>query len=221
MSFATITLITGSPPAQQPLPKEGLEVLETICSTPGDSPVPVILQIRAGSAGGDLLAGSTTGQVFIASGAIGLDEGGDQAIVRGQSLVPATAEQFLNEVVLVGRLTREPIASESGKSARSTLAVSRYVQREEVTDWWPIRAFGYSKDKLIETPKGSLVAVHGILDVRTNKDNKMYHELKVRTIRTFKRGGSNGSGGHNPASASAATGYDHETFDNTMPFDWS
>jgi len=221
MSFATITLITGSPPAQQPLAKEGLEVLETICSTPGDSPVPVVLQVRAGSAAGDLLSGSTAGQAFIASGAIGLDETGDHAVIRAQSLVPATPDQFLNEVVLVGRLTREPTASESGKSARSTLAVSRYVQREEVTDWWPIRAFGYSKDKLVETPKGSLVAVHGILDVRTNKDNKLYHELKVRTIRTFKRGGANGSGGHNPASGSTAAGYDHESFDSPMPFDWS
>ncbi|MGA1172022.1 MAG: hypothetical protein ACO3TN_06865, partial [Aquiluna sp.] len=81
---------------------------------------------------------------------------------------------------------------------------------------------GYQMDKLLSAPKGSLVAITGSFEQRTNRDGDPYAELKGRNIRVYERGKGDGTA-RNMAAGTKAVGYDHKDFESSldvMPGDW-
>jgi single-stranded DNA-binding protein len=125
----------------------------------------------------------------------------------------AHSDQYLNEVVVVGRIGGDVRLAESGKSACRSIAVNRYrkdpdsAEPIEETDWYPIRGFGLNKDKLERCSKGALVQVAGVFSQMTSAKDEAYCEIRARSIRVHRAG----SGG-NPAAGTTAVGYDQESF---------
>jgi single-stranded DNA-binding protein len=198
----------------------GKEVLEAFASTVNPDPLSVLLRCPAGSNAAKAFAAKAPGDRLIASGDLILDEAGNLPILYPRVLCDASAEQYLNEVTLVGRIAGEARTTESAKSCSRSLAVNRYVASEELTDWYKVRGFGYAKDKLEAAPKGALVAISGALEQRTNRDGQPYCEIKCRSLRIH---GRPKGATHNPAAGTSATGYSHEDFSgpDEMPFNWS
>lgn len=224
MATATVVAVLAAPPA--PVMVGDTEYLGAVAATVGPEPLELLLHCRQGSAAATAYASKTAGQHLIASGDLSLDTEGNVPILMARVLCDAAPEQFLNEVCIVGRIAGEAKQTSSGKSAARTLAVNRYTGQQEHTDWFRLRGYGYTMERLIKTPKGALVEVTGALERRTSKSGAAYVEVKARTIRVHgksKKGTE--AGGIDPASGTTAAGYDHSEFlgepNDDMPSDWS
>lgn len=189
-------------------------MLESRAQTVSSDPCSFFLRTVSGSRNAAFLGSCTVGSLLIASGDLTLQD--DNAVIYAHSLCHAVTEQYLNEVVLVGRLAGDVKVTSSGKSASRSLAVNRYVNREEVTDWWRIRGYGeYMIERFNSINKGSLVSVTGCLEQRTNQNKEAYCEIKARSIRVHRNPKAKNS-------ESNAVGYDREDFTgmNQMPHEW-
>ena len=146
----------------------------------------------------------------------GTDEDGC-LIMNLATICDATQDQFINDATIVGRLGNDPKASDSGKSVSNSIAVNRWIGKDnKLTDWFKIRGWGYNGEKLQEKfPKGSLVAVNGMIEARRTRQDKLYPELKIRNL-TIHASGKGGSA-PDPSKESSASGYDHDQFTGQSP----
>lgn len=220
MSNCTIVVALAASPV--PVVADGKEVLEAYAVTATRDPVNLLLRARTGTSPAQRFAAKSKGDLMIISGDLILSEDGNDAIVYCRALCDATPDQFINEALIVGRLTGEARSSGSSKSCARTVAVNRYLNGGELTDWFRVRGYGYSMDKLIEAPKGSLVSVAGSLEQRHNKDGQPYVELKCRQLKIHNRSRSSGGGSGDIAAGTSAVGYSHADFTNDpdMPHNW-
>lgn len=213
MSYATITAVladeigTGT--------KDGKEIISAACEIPGEVPVKVELSVPATASAVKALREIKVGERLIASGPVQLINKGAQPQITALVVCPATEEQYLNEVIVVGRVGGEPKTTESGKSSKRSVAVNRYRRKpdseevEELTDWHGIRAFGFNKEKLERIKTGSLVMISGALSQMTNAKGEPYCEIKARTITVHKGGKGKGP---DLGDGSKAAGYDADAF---------
>lgn len=195
-------------------------------------PIPLLLRARATGKGADTLRTQKAGDLLLVSGTVFLE--GDQSVIQADTICTATAEQFFNEVVAVGRFGKDATASTTGKSIRRSVAVDKLIRVKgewtKEADWIPIRAYknpdsekdGSLCNRLENSPNGSLIQVGGCLEARKNKDGNPYIEIKARRFKVHRRGG--GGGGAKPEQAKdlAVGGYEEEDFrqDDDMPSDW-
>lgn len=219
MSTCTIVVALAASPVAAVA--DSKEVLEVFAVTTTDEPVNLLLRVRSGTNPAQRFAAKSKGDLLIISGDLILSEDGNQPIIYIRTLCDAQNDQFVNETVIVGRLSSDAKESPSSKSASRSVAVNRYVNQEEITDWFRVRAYGYSKDRLQQADKGSLVSITGVLEQRRNRDGAPYPELKVRQIKVHSKSRSGGSSKDIAAGTSAA-GYSHSDFtdDLDMPSTW-
>lgn len=217
MSTATFIVALAAAPAACTI--NGREVLEVYVTTPTRDPLQLLVRTAAASNPAKGLIGKQAGDRLIVSGDLTLSPDGDTPELYARVVCDATAEQYLNEVMLVGRVASDAKVTDSAKSCSRSVAVNRYVKDQEITDWFILRGYGYAMERLSQAPKGALVSVSGCLEQRTNRDGKPYCELKVRDFRVHNRP----KGTANPAAGTSAQGYAHEDFASAtaMPLDWS
>lgn len=213
MSYATATVIlTG---ALTSMIDNGKESFCAAAEIPGDPAVRVQLWAPASASALKQLQEAQPGDRLIVSGPLSLTDTGNLPRITALVVCPATAEQYLSEAVLVGRIGSDTKLAESGKSAKRSVAVNRYRRNPETdetveeTDWYPVRAFGFNMQKLEGLAKGALIQVAGTLAQMTSAKGEAYPELKARSITVHKgrKGGQN-----DPSKGSKATGYDAEAF---------
>lgn len=219
MSTATFVVALAAEPVTAT--QADREILEVYASTPGKDPLTLLIRTAATGNPAKGLHGKQPGDLLIASGDLTLNGDNNEPQLFARVICDATSDQYLNEVTIVGRLGGEPRVSESAKSCSRSVAVNRYNGTDELTDWFTVRGYGFTKERLEGAAKGSLVQVAGCLEQRANRDGKPYCELKARLLRVHNRGG--GGSGANPAAGTSAQGYAHEDFtgEPVMPFDWS
>jgi single-stranded DNA-binding protein len=212
MSYASLIVAMTDQPTQQSF--DGKELICAHATVQGSQPIHIAVQAIPGTAPGDALLAKKQDDLLIVSGAVSLIDDGNTPLVTASVICDAHPDQYLNEVVIVGRLSGETRLAGSGKSACRSIAVNRYRKKSddaepvEETDWYPIRGFGHNRDKLERVAKGSLVQVAGIFNQMTNAKDEPYCEIRARNIRVHRSGGSGG----NPAAGTKAAGYDHESF---------
>lgn len=203
---ATETLIAGQPYAS------------VAAQVPAPEPVPVTLLASQASPAGQWLAQRKTGESILISGALALepDTGVPQVFV--QVATEATPNQYLCEVVLVGRLSGD--VREAPKSVSRSLAVNGFDRdkKEPTTDWYQFRGYNSLKERLAKAEKGSLCSVAGSLGCRTNKEGNPYYEVTARSFQVHRKGGQ---GTYNPAAGKNAVGYAQADFSDDMPSDWN
>lgn len=221
VSYATLVArLTADPAAKT---ANGKEVLECTAQTVHSDPASLLVRVIAGTNVASAFATKTNEQILIVSGDLILDEN-QLPILYARVICDAHPDQFLNEVTIVGRIAGEAKVTESGKSASRSLAVNRYVDGKELTDWFKIRGFGYWRDRLEAAPKGALVSVAGFLDQRNTREGGSYCEVKVRALRLHSKSKAKGGGSSNPAEGTTAAGYASEDFSGedaeSMPFNW-
>lgn len=219
MSTATLVVALAAQPADTVA--HGKQVLEVFASTNGKDQVPVLLRCVAGSKTAEAMKPKAAGQTMIVAGDLLLENSQPVLFIRTLCDVPADA--YVNEVTITGRLAKEARVAESNKSASRSVAVNRWSNGEEVTDWFNVRGYGYTMERLVALPVGSLVAIEGSLDLRTNRDGQPYAEIKGRSIRTFERG-KGGKGVTNLAAGTKGIGYEQSDFEgsaDSMPLDWA
>lgn len=219
MSHATVTVALAAQPA--PVDWHGKQVLEVFAAVNCKDPINLLLRTSATSGAAEALKTKQQGDLVVVTGDLSLED--DQAVVYVRTTCDIPKDCYINEVCLVGRLAGKPRVTDSNKSVSRSLAVNRRAQGEDATDWFKVRGYGYLMERLNDAPSGSLVQFTGSLDQRTNRDGNPYCEIKGRTIRIFKKGGTANSS-NNPAEGTKASGYGHEDFANAvndMPFDWT
>ena len=206
--------------------------MEAMAQIPGSEPVDLILRARSGTKGADLLKQTQPNDHLLVSGLITLDEAG--TVLTAGVICSATDQQFFNEIVLVGNLSKAGTASDTGKSLRRSMAVDKVRRKpdgtfETETDWFMVRALQGKNagngattlmDRLAAAAKGSMVQVNGMLVQRLNKDKKAYVEVQARKLKVHKRGG--GGSRPDPAEGKKVAGYEPEAFheDDDMPSNW-
>ena len=219
LAYCTIAVALAAAPTQTVA--YGKEVLECYAETLSPEPAQLVLRMGSGTKKGSLFATKKAGDRLIISGNLILNDHTNNTVLWGQSFCDAHEDQFINEVVVVGRLSKEARVSDTSKSAARSLAVNRYNAGEEITDWFRLRGYGNTMDKLVGAPKGSLVMAHGCLEQKTNKSGDPYVEVKCRTVKVHSKGKGSAP---NPAQGTTAAGYSQEDFESSednMPFDWS
>ncbi len=218
MAKCTLTVALAAAPTQAVAYDK--EVWECYAETISPDPAQLVLRLATGTKKGTAFATKKTGDRLIISGDLILNDPTNSSVLWGQSFCDAHDDQFINEVIVVGRLSKEAKVSDTNKSAARSLAVNRYNGKEEITDWFRLRGYGFSMDKLVNAPKGSLVSAHGCLEQKSNRDGDPYMEIKCRTVKVHSKGKGSAP---NPAQGTSASGYDQEDFEssNDMPFDWS
>lgn len=226
MSYASSIITLSDTPA--PATADGKDFLQAHATVRGSEPVNILLRAHANSVAAKALAEKAAGDHLVASGELALDQpDGDLPIITAAVLCNAVDDQYLNEVVIVGRIGSDAKEAESGKSTRRSVAVNRYLRNDdptatepvEITDWFPIRAYGFVKDRLESIDKGALVEVNGCFVQMTSATGSPYCEVKARYLRVHR--GSKGAA--NPAAGTSAAGYDHESFQgqpDEMPTNW-
>lgn len=210
MSTATLVVALAAHPAETVM--HGKQVLEVFASTNGKDQVPVLLRCLSGSKTAEAMKPKSAGQSLIVAGDLLLENSQPVLFVRTLCDVPSTA--YVNEVTITGRLAREARIAESNKSASRSIAVNRWSNGEELTDWFNIRGYGYTMERMVALPVGSLVQLEGSLDLRTNRDGQPYAEIKARSIHTFERG-KGGRGSSNLAEGTQAIGYEQADFEGS------
>lgn len=220
MAYASFTLRMGAPAA--PTVAEGHEILEAAAQTTATDPAPLLIRARSGSSVAKSLAEQNADDLIIANGDLYLDPDTGMAILSALQVCRAYPDQYLNNVVLVGRLSGNFKIAE--KSVSTAIAADRYVNREPVTDWFRVRFYGGNAERIQSAPKGSLVTCPGCLESRTNKDGNPYPEIKGRTFRVIRKGRGSAGTAPNPAAGTTAAGYDHSDFEqddeNSFPINW-
>jgi single-stranded DNA-binding protein len=223
--MAQAALIAALESTFSPGTRDDKEVLIAEAAIPGEQPVSLRILAPADGSAVKLLQPAAAGDRFILSGPLRLEEDGSLPAVTALVACPATTEQFLNEVLFVGRIGSPARDAESGKSTKRSIAVNRYRRDpatgefEELTDWFGTRAFGFTKDKLTKLEVGSLVEVSGILSQLTNASGAPYCEVKARSVAVHKGRGK----GSNPAKGTQAAGYSASEFEGSaddIPGDW-
>lgn len=224
MSSASLIVALSGPPAQVVL--GGKEMVTAHACIAGSQPVNIVLAAQAGTACGDALLTKKQDDLLIASGGIQLDEEGNTPLITASVICDAHPDQYLNEVVVVGRVGGDVRMAESGKSACRSIAVNRYhkppdaEEPVEETDWYPIRGFGLNRDKLERVGKGALLEISGILSQMTSANETAYCEVRARNIRIHKAGAAG-----NPAAGTNAVGYDQDAFNGDdgigLSADWA
>lgn len=220
MSYCTIVVALAAAPVQTVA--DGKEVLEAYATTTTGEPVSILLRVRTTASTAKAFATKTQGDRLLASGDLILSENGNEAVLYGRVLCDATEDQYLNEILVVGRLSSAAKVTESAKSCSRSLAVNRYSAGSEHTDWYRLRGYGYTMEKLKDTPKGALVSVAGILEQRTNRQGDPYLEVKCRTLLVHSKS-KVGTGSSDLAAGTKASGYSHADFtgESDMPHDWN
>lgn len=219
MSTATFIVALAAPPVSAT--SDGKEYLEAFAATSTKDPLQLLLRTTATSNAAKGLIGKQSGDLLIVSGDLSLSTDGNTPELFARVICNAKPDQYLNEVVIVGRLATEAKVTSTSKSCSRRVAVNRYSQQQEHTDWFTIRGYGYAMERISSCPKGALVSVSGCLEQRTNRDGQPYCELKVRAFQVHNR--AKGPGG-NPAAGTSAQGYAHEDFTGpleVMPTNWS
>ncbi len=225
MSIATFVLALGAAPVTDI--RDGVEVWEACAQTPDKEPVSVLVRARKSTKVAEAFATKKAQDLIIVEGELILDADGSNAILYASSVCDGHANQFLNNVTIVGRLSGKARTTESGKSASRSVAVNRYTKKdgqekpEQLTDWFQVRGYGYSMQRLIDVPKGSLVEVNGMLTQLTSAKGDNYVEVKCRKLKVHQ--GSKATT-NDPAAGTTASGYDHSAFtgeSDHMPPDWS
>lgn len=206
--------------------------MECMAQIPGSEPVDLVLRAKAGTKGADLLKQTNPNDHLLVSGTITLEDTG--TVLMASVLCVATEAQHFNEIILVGNLSKEGTASDTGKSLRRSMAVDKPKRKpdgswETETDWFMIRALQGKNvsngtvtmmDRLANAAKGSMVQINGTLVQRLNKDKKAYVEVQARKLKVHKRGG--GGARPDPAEGKKVAGYEPEAFheDDDMPANW-
>ena len=219
LAYCTIAVALAAAPTRSVA--YGKEVWECYAETISPEPAQLLLRVSNGTKKGTLFATKKNGDRLIISGDLILNDPTNATVLYGQMFCDAHDGQFVNEVIVVGRLSKEAKVSDTQKSAARSVAVNRYNDGEELTDWFRLRGYGFSMDKLVGAPKGSLVSAHGCLEQKANREGNPYMEIKCRSVRVHSKGKAVAP---NPAQGTSATGYDQEDFEssnNDMPFDWS
>lgn len=225
MSYCTLSVALAAQPTTTTI--NGKEVIEAFASITSErDPVNVLLRITHGTKAATALSSKPVGQRLIVTGELNLAEEKYQApIVKPHSFCDATEAQYVNEVVVIGRLSDKSYVSQSGKSVSRSLAVNRYVTKDDqVTDWFNLRGFKYAKDRLEACGKGALCSVHGSL-YQDSSDKGLYTGINVRRM-TVHANSKVGKGSPNPAEGTSAVGYDPQDFGNQqdaspLSSDWS
>lgn len=194
---------------------------------PSNEPITVNLFSAQETAAGQWLMDKAPGATLLVSGALSLDPDSGVPQLYVQVACIATPEQFINELVLVGRLSGD--VREAPKSISRSLAVNGFNRstREPFTEWYTFRGFGGLKERLAGATKGSLCSVAGSLQQRENRESKTYYEVTARSFQVHRKGGSSGSGNYSSAPAGKdAVGYAQSDFGADMPpglniEDWS
>lgn len=213
VSYASVIVALADQPVA--IVADGKEFLSAAASIQGSQPVKVSIRARATSSAAKALQAKATGDLLIASGDISLAPDNGVPVITATVVCDAHTDQYLNEVVIVGRIGSDSRLAESGKSVKRSVAVNRYLKASdsdepvEITDWYGVRAFGFTKQKLEAAGKGALVQVTGVFDQLTNAKQEAFCEIKARSIRVHK---GRKAGGNDPASGTTAAGYDQESF---------
>lgn len=202
------------------------EFLEVSASTPGQDGFGLVLRAKATSEGpANFLKNKKAGELVCVSGELTLGSKDTQydgiPIIRVFSVSDASERQYINEVTIVGRFVKT--AKEANLSCSRSVAVNRYVGKEQITNFFRIRGFGKLKDRIIDASKGTLVEVVGSITGAKNKEGKFYTEIKVKRLQTHEKG-SGGSQKADPAKDFAAAGYEHSQFEgqqeDSIPSNW-
>lgn len=222
MAYATaiITLATVSAPPVSTDGQPEMHVYKALIPS-GGTPVECELHAKPGSKYQLAMAEQLLDARLLVAGALSAidlpDDGGSLPIITLTMLCPATAEQFLNEATIVGRVGGK--AREAEKSSRVPVAVNRYIKDpeggdkpKELTDWFPVRGFGFSKAKIEALEKGTLIEVSGSLSQMQSSKGSGFFELRARSIRSH--GKAKGRGGAVAPAASSAVGYTAEDFES-------
>lgn len=208
---AAVVVLTGPP-------QSILDGSREFVSAPGEIPsgqAPIRVDVRSykdGPAAG-LLTQKAAGDRILVSGDVLLLGDSSQPVITAFVCCPATDDQYLNEVTLVGRIGSEP--KPAGKSTRRSVALNRYLPNPEggdpieQTDWYGCRAYGATQERFSRADIGSLVEVSGSFAQMTSSTNQPYCEVKVRSFRVHK----GRTGGGDQASGTAAVGYDQAAFE--------
>lgn len=219
VSFATLVVVLDSPPS--PIGTGG--DLQASARIPGDDPVNVNVRAAAGRPTHERLAAATPGTRLLVSGELGLAPDGNTPIVWAHVLCDATEAQYVNETMLIGRLTGAIRDSGTGKSASRTLVSNSFQvtgpngEGNEISTYYQIRGFGRRRERLLQAPKGAAICVLGSLSALTNKAGERYCEVRVRVMRILSRTSKPSS----PEPASTSVGYDTEAFTaDAMPAYW-
>jgi len=223
VSYASVLLHLGC--AAHERTHNGKAFLAATGSIPGTQPVELTLLAYPDSPAAKALQAKEPGAILIASGEVVLDDDNDAPIITAAVICDGHADQYLNEVIVVGNLGGEARVAESGKSAKRSVAVNRYVvnpateERTEKTDWYGCRCFGFNKDKLERIPTGSLVMVAGSFNQLTSSDGDLFCEIKARQVRVLKNRQP-----ADPGAGTTAAGYDQGTFNGSpddISTDWN
>jgi|TARA_R100001163_G_scaffold63306_1_gene54991 hypothetical protein len=203
------------------------EYLEVCTTTPGQDGFGVVLRARTSSEGpSNFLKTKRSGDLVCVSGELTLGSKDTQydgiPIVRVFSVSDANEKQYINEVTIVGRFVKT--AKEANLSCSRSVAVNRYVGKEQITNFFRIRGFGKLKDRIIDAPKGTLVEIVGSITGAKNKEGKFYTEIKTKRLQTHERG-SGGAVKADPAKELSAAGYEHSQFqgnqqEDSIPSNW-
>lgn len=221
MGYAALVAGLSSPPVATTA--NGKEFLTAPALIAGPREIGITIRCFATGSAAKALQEKKAGDRIIASGEIQLDPEGSHPIIDATVLGPAHDDQYLNEVVIVGRIGGDARSTE--KSAKRSIAVNRYRRDPdtnevvEETDWYGVRGFGNLKTKLEGLGNGALVEVSGVFEQLENKDGQAYCEIKARAVKVHR----NRKGGSSPA-AGKATGYDADDFQGTaedIATDWN
>lgn len=219
MSFATLVVVLDS--TARPIGASG--DLEATAHLPGDDPITIHLRAAAQRPTCQRLGELSPGHRLLVSGELGLAADGNTPILWAHVLCDATEQQYLNEVMLIGRLTAAIRDSGSGKSVCRTLATNNFQvqgpdgEGQEVSTYYQIRGFGWRRERLLQAPKGAAICVLGSLCALTNKAGERYCEVRVRVLRILSRGAKTES----PAGETTAVGYDSQAYTTeAMPAYW-
>lgn len=222
MSFATLVVVLDQSPATN-----GLGDVQVPATLPATEPTAIQLRAAKSRPTAEHLLTFKAGDRLLVSGELGLADDGNTPILWVHVLCVATAEQYLNEVMLIGRLTGAIRDSGTGKSACRTLVTNSYVAKgpdgegEEISTYYQIRGFGRRRDRLLQAPKGQALCVLGTLCALTNKKGERYCEVRIRSMRVLSRGTSSSGGVQQAPAGANASGYDSAAYtDEPMPAYW-
>ncbi|ALV23358.1 hypothetical protein ASO20_01680 [Mycoplasma sp. (ex Biomphalaria glabrata)] len=96
---------------------------------------------------------------------------------------------MFNKVILIGRVTKKPIATDSsaGKIARFYLATDRGIGSQKKTDFIPCVAFAKTAETAINyLDKGTLIAIEGRLNVSNYVKDGVNQTQTTVLITTFQ-----------------------------------
>ena len=202
------------------------DYLEVCTTTPGQDGFGVVLRARAASEGpSNFLKIKKKGDLVCVSGELTLGSKDSQfdgiPIIKVFSISDASESQYINEVTIVGRFVRE--AKEANLSCSRSVAVNRYIGKDQITTYFRVRGFGRIKDRIFESPKGTLVEIVGSITGAKNKEGKFYTEIKTKRLQTHQKG-SGGGVQADPAKELSAAGYEHSQFqgnqEDSIPSNW-